>query len=125
MRFSTLKKKYFIFKVTPVGTPMDIATAKELCSDTLRSRPYSTTAPNVPALRQQKNHLEKSQMRILLNDSLERTSEPSVVLLKFMAIAKIEVRVRDTQDDVDLSSILISIPNQGRAHRTLSRGFIC
>ncbi len=41
---------HLIFSMTPVGTPTVIDMASELCSDTLRSTPYSTMAPNVPAL---------------------------------------------------------------------------
>lgn len=44
------KNQYFIFSLTPVGTPTVMETASELCCETLRWRPYSTIAPKVPAL---------------------------------------------------------------------------
>lgn len=40
--------------MTPVGTPIDIVAPNELCLETFLSAPYSSIAPNVPALKQKK-----------------------------------------------------------------------
>lgn len=45
-----LTHTYFIFNVTPIGTPTATAAATELCFETDFSAPISRRAPNVPAL---------------------------------------------------------------------------
>lgn len=40
--------------MTPVGTPTDIVAPNELCLEIFFSAPYSSIAPNVPALKNKK-----------------------------------------------------------------------
>ena len=42
---------YFILRETPVGYPTDIVAPTVLNIEIFFSTPYSTTAPNVPALK--------------------------------------------------------------------------